>query len=692
MATGDDGAVAEVLKAVARHVNCLNEGSRASRKRALEAVRRETVDKSLSGAALQRVFSSLLRALLPCLADPMDSCREAAVQLIGDFVRRVPRPEDSLADLMPCLAQRLGSQEAVEPAEELRLALTELLSLTVGLCGKRMAPYLDEVVRILQRTVVDPFPDVKRESCKCAIEFAQSVPEHFHMQAESLVKPLMQTITHQHSRVRVAVIQATGVVVQHGNGRTMDDVLSHLAQRLFDDSPQVRKAVTVVVGDWLLHLKDRYSYFHKLIPLLLSSFSDEIPEIRSLAADLWKQVGAQWEKENEDDLKDKLDFLLTAPPLYPPEVERPGLGCRELVVRNLSRLMPAVSRDMGDWQAGTRLKMAQLLTVLLLHAEDHGTQHLQPLLSTLYHGCTDSVREVHAPCLESAKLLGVFVSPEAFLKLLLEHVENPSTHSASSPWAPLMVLGAVLGGCSRDRLQPHLQPIADTLALPHVCQERQQAEYLQQLLSCVDVLVGVCHHDCGTVSLQLLKVLISVESLANGQPIRDKADECVRALCAVQGVCEVSDLYRLHMPDLLQWLTHTLPSWTSYSIQNTQLQVILLRSGPVVGEFLPLLVPVFQNSLQPDRDPKMKLQLLSTLSELLMDAEHTLDSQRCFLLRTSCLLSFSLPLKRTPKCPAYLPVSHLQCSSDKQLRIFSQIRSTKFTQSFSSVSMTVVMK
>lgn len=147
--------------------------------------------------------------------------------------------------------------------------------------------------------------------------------EQFHMQAESLVKPLMQTITHQHSRVRVSVIEATGVVIQHGNGKNVDDVLSHLAQRLFDDSPkvqfvfciwslpldldnkilknkhvsfilsfhlsiplsvcpslQVRKMVTAVVGDWLLHMRDRYSYFAKLIPLLLSNINDEIPEIR----------------------------------------------------------------------------------------------------------------------------------------------------------------------------------------------------------------------------------------------------------------------------------------------------------------------------------------------------------------------------------------------------------------------------
>lgn len=40
---------------------------------------------------------------------------------------------------------------------------------------------------------------------------------------------------------------------------------------------------------------------------------------RLLTADLWKQVGAQWEKENEEDIKDKLDFLLAPPPFYPPE-------------------------------------------------------------------------------------------------------------------------------------------------------------------------------------------------------------------------------------------------------------------------------------------------------------------------------------------------------------------------------------
>uniref|UniRef100_A0A8C7P193 Dynein axonemal assembly factor 5 n=1 Tax=Oncorhynchus mykiss TaxID=8022 RepID=A0A8C7P193_ONCMY len=629
MAAGEERAASEVLRAIARHLNCLNEDSKTTRKRALEAIKRETIDKGLSSGVLQEVFTCLLKSLLKCLSDPMERCRETAIHMLGDFIRCVPQPEDSLPYLMPALTQRLGGKEILEPAEELRLSMVEVLTLTVEVCGRHLAPYLDDMMKILQRTIVDPFPDVKRESCKCTVHFAKSVPEHFHMQAESLVKPLMQTVSHQHSRVRVSTIEATGAVIQYGTGKNVDDVLSHLAQRLFDDSPQVRKAVTVVVGDWLLHLRDRYSYFHKLIPLLLSSLSDDIPEISQRAAELWRQTGALWEQENEDDLKDKMDFLLTPPDLYPAGVARPGLGCRELVVRNLSNLLPALARDVVDWVAGTRVKTAQLLYALLLHAEDHCTQHLQLLLSTLYRACNDPESDVVTNCLRSAKLLGTFVSPEVFLKLLLVHLKTPSS-SSSSPHTPLMVLAAVLGGCSRELLKPHLQKIADTLVQPDVCQEYQQAVYLDQLLSCVDALLSVCEKDCCSVSLQLLQVLVTVQSLSTEPQLTDKAEQSVVSLCKVQGLATVADLYRQHMDQLLQWLSASQKTWTSYSPQRLQLQVIATQSGPVIGEFLPLLMPLLQNCLDPERDPEMRLHIFTMLSKLLLDATHTLDSQGRF--------------------------------------------------------------
>ena len=57
--------------------------------------------------------------------------------------------------------------------------------------------------------------------------------------------------------------------------------------------------------------------------------------------------------------------------------------------RNFSKILPAVCHDLADWVAGTRVKSAQLLAVLLLHAEDHTTQHLEPVLRALLHACAD---------------------------------------------------------------------------------------------------------------------------------------------------------------------------------------------------------------------------------------------------------------------------------------------------------------
>ena len=43
---------------------------------------------------------------------------------------------------------------------------------------------------------------------------------------------------------------------------------------------QVRMCVTRMIGRWLLELPDRYSFFYKFIPLILTSFNDEMPDIR----------------------------------------------------------------------------------------------------------------------------------------------------------------------------------------------------------------------------------------------------------------------------------------------------------------------------------------------------------------------------------------------------------------------------
>lgn len=182
MATNEELAVAaEINRSLTLHLNCLNEDKKSSRKRALENIRKETIEKGLSSTVLQEVFASLLKSLLRCLSDSMERCREVAIQIIGDFIKCVSKPESSLPYIMPALAQRLGGKER-EPVEELRLSMMKVLSLIVELCERHLAPYLGDMMQILQKTVADPFPDVIKESCKCLIHFARSVPgESWHI-------------------------------------------------------------------------------------------------------------------------------------------------------------------------------------------------------------------------------------------------------------------------------------------------------------------------------------------------------------------------------------------------------------------------------------------------------------------------------------------------------------------------------
>ncbi|OCT64179.1 hypothetical protein XELAEV_18045280mg [Xenopus laevis] len=609
------------FKALARHLNCLNDENKMIRRRALAAIQKEAADEKLASAVLQDVFLELLKPLLRCLSDPMEKCRELSIQIIVYCVSHVPRPEEALPYLMPALTQRLGQQELVELSEELRLAMVELLTLLVEVCGKKLAPYLDEMILIFQRTMVDPFPEVKKESCKCASNYATCIPEHFHTQAESLIKPLMQTISHQHSKVRVAVIQTTGTVIQYSSGKSVDDVLSHLAQRLFDDSVQVRQAVTVVVGDWLLKLQDRYSFFHKLIPLLLSSTTDEIPEIRKLALDYWEKIGSQWEKENEEDLKDKLDFSAPCPSYYPAGVQRPGLGCRELIFRNLSKILPAISRDVTNWVAGTRIKSSQLLAVLLLHGEDHITQHMELLLSTLYHSCLDEENQVVINSVKSAELIGTFVNPEVFLKLILSVLQK-------SPLAShLMTLAACIRGCSREMLKTHLTKITSVISQSDVCQGSEKVLYQEQLLCCIQSLIDACQQDCTEVSLQCMNVLITILASPASESLHKKVQDTLRSLSEVQGLNGPHDLYRQHMQQLLDWVSQSHNHWTSYSVEQRQFEVIATESGPVMGETLHLFVPILKMCLQPTREPQMRLKLFTMLSKLLLKANETVNSQ-----------------------------------------------------------------
>lgn len=211
-ATSVEEEVQNVLKNISRHLNCLTDDNRNTRKRAIEGIKKETLLKNpaLSSSVLEGVFDEILKPLLKILSDPVEKCRELSIGVLTECLKQLSCPVSSLSYVMPVLVQRLGQQDIIEPSEEIRLILVELLSSIVEISREAVTPYLGDAIKILQRTIVDQYPEVRKQSCRCASLLAKSTPQHFHMQCDSLIKPLLQTISHQHSRVRVEVVKAIG--------------------------------------------------------------------------------------------------------------------------------------------------------------------------------------------------------------------------------------------------------------------------------------------------------------------------------------------------------------------------------------------------------------------------------------------------------------------------------------------------
>ena len=62
------------------------------------------------------------------------------------------------------MVQRLGQPEIVEPCEELRLYIIEMLCSVSEICQEKVGVYIDDMIKILQRTLVDTFHDVRKVS------------------------------------------------------------------------------------------------------------------------------------------------------------------------------------------------------------------------------------------------------------------------------------------------------------------------------------------------------------------------------------------------------------------------------------------------------------------------------------------------------------------------------------------------
>ena len=65
-------------------------------------------------------------------------------------------------------------------------------------------------------------------------------------------------------------------------------------------------------------------------------------------------------------------------------VIRPNLGCRTIVQDIITRLLPALKRELQEWLADIKVRAAQLLCIMVLNVETEMIHHIENLLPAMY--------------------------------------------------------------------------------------------------------------------------------------------------------------------------------------------------------------------------------------------------------------------------------------------------------------------
>ncbi|KAJ3055054.1 HEAT repeat-containing protein 2 [Rhizophlyctis rosea] len=630
--------VETTLQTLQRDMNILTEQTtdRIAKRRALERIQRETVDRKDLGEArslvLTAIFGSLMKPVLRCISDPVEKCREVSVGLISRFTDEADQIGQFLPYVIPAAEGRLAQLEIVEPAEEIRLQLVKLLAKISRKGGSDIASYSEIFVRILSKTLVDPFPDVRKKSCEMVEILCVAIPRALSYHGAAISKALIPSLQHRHSSVRIAAIQAVrAAILVHASG--LDDLAEPLRALTLDKMPSVREALYTTAAEWLLKMIDRYSLGYKVLPLLLSAQTDEVAKYQELGRKLMDDVGALYEQEWESRVKDELDYVQEARIM----AGRARVGARHAARDHTQKIVGSSVEAMANWNADVRAKSAQVLAVFITYAEAEITGYTNAILPALYRILSGDDAHVMQQATRVAEFTGTYVEPDIYLQLIAPQIRTGGGGSTQFRIGCLRVLAGLVRGASvANRIDRHVEALADLLNERELI-ENENVLLLNEVSGVTRGLVeglGSTRRDAGlwVEGYKLFLILVKLAAVPGNDQIpgyanlRNNTTVALSALAAGYGLSTVQDLYALHFDAVLNLLQQSHTSWTQHSPEKRMLETTLVESGRLVGQRLDGVVPIFSNLVGAEREPELKHWTLNIMLRLLANSDASLNS------------------------------------------------------------------
>ncbi|CAI6366006.1 unnamed protein product [Macrosiphum euphorbiae] len=404
--------------------------------------------------------------------------------------------------------QVLVYERKVQRSEEVRLFYVQLLRDIIKNYEQLIFPCLHDIISISTKSILDKCPTVIIDSYLCAKELAMATKLYFHSVADLLVEPLLIATNHDQCTVSYTAIISLDDVIMYSNGEQVPEVCTSISSRLFDQDVHVRLAIYLVVSNWMLNLHDRYSYFPKLIPLILTAQVDDHLPNREEAERQWDEIGNQYITENIGQFRETLDCLPENLDHYPPNVKRPNLGCRSLVAGEVLNLLPVIIRELDDEKEDISIKAGQLLCVVALNAENSIIQHLNQLLTVMTKCCRQPNHVAANHVRRGAEIMSYFISPSINLKFLIPTMSDTKPHVGH-----MIILSGLLKNVKSIELSTHMKSIITLLEKPEICEvcDSLFENYLLQVIQVIGHVFDACESECQELSYELFKIFITVQ-------------------------------------------------------------------------------------------------------------------------------------------------------------------------------------
>jgi hypothetical protein len=238
---------------------------------------------------LPHLFEPLVKIVS---GDKIDSLRESASLVLLYLTSHLKINSLEFEAIVSLTVERFDGFE-VETSEEVCLTLAQIIHSAI-VNQSIQSVYLenlDKLTQVVKVMVRDRYGEIVKETCDIIIGLSER-NDHFRLQADFFVEPLMQNLKTQPMKVRVMCVKALEPIMTH-SPLTILNIAPDLEKFWSDSNPPLKLAMVQTIGKVAQEVESDDQNFHLLLPVILLGRCNDFSEVSEEAENVWQLLQNQ---------------------------------------------------------------------------------------------------------------------------------------------------------------------------------------------------------------------------------------------------------------------------------------------------------------------------------------------------------------------------------------------------------------